>query len=209
MENTTSSAYILIDMQNGFIDPASPLCIKNAAATIDACARTMDTARQKGIPVFVVQRRYSPDASDVECTRYAGWNGGGRPLAPGSHSADAPEPLRPKAGDYTVIKPRWSAFFGTNLDLILRRLGVRTVILAGTTTPNCIRTTCYDAVALDYNVVVLEDCCSSQTEIIQTVNMEDMKNIGAVIMSSARFETYDKDTVPDAAAAIRAELAAR
>ncbi|MFR3921291.1 MAG: cysteine hydrolase family protein [Dysosmobacter welbionis] len=42
---------------------------------------------------------------------------------------------RPQPGDYTIIKPRWSAFFQTELDLILRRLDVRTVILTGTTTP--------------------------------------------------------------------------
>ena len=38
------------------------------------------------------------------------------------------------------------------------------MILTGTTTPNCIRTTCYDAMALEYNTVILTDCCSSQTE---------------------------------------------
>ena len=69
-----------------------------------------------------------------------------RPASRGLNGADVPEELRPQPGDYTIIKPRWSAFFGTELDLILRRLGVRTVILAGTTTPNCVRTTCYDAI---------------------------------------------------------------
>lgn len=48
------------------------------------------------------------------------------------------------------------------------------MILTGTTTPNCIRTTCYDAIALEYNTVVLTDCCSSHTEEIQWVNLEDM-----------------------------------
>jgi hypothetical protein len=74
---------------------------------------------------------------------------------------------------------------------------VRTVILAGATTPNCIRATCYDALSLDYNVVLLEDCCSSQTEEIQIANMGDMRRIGAVIMSSREFESYGPETVPD------------
>lgn len=209
MENSTKSAYLLIDMQNGFLDPSSPLCIETAVATVPACARTMDIARQKGIPVFFVHRRYRTDGSDVEAARHALWAGGGRPLAPGSQSAEAPEALRPKPGDYTITKPRYSAFFGTELDLVLRRLGVRTVILAGTTTPNCIRTACYDALSLDYNVVVLEDCCSARTEIIQQVNMEDMKNVGAVLLSAADFAAYGPDTVPDAAKAIRDEIARR
>jgi nicotinamidase-related amidase len=190
MENKTGSAYLLIDMQNAFIDSGSTLCIKNARSTIPACVRTVTAAREKGIPVFFVQRQYRPDGSDVEFTRRAAWEAGGRPLAPGSESGEAPEGLRPLPGDYTIIKPRWSGFFGTELDLVLRRLGVRTVILAGTTTPNCIRTTCYDAIALDYDTVVIEDCCSSQNDEIQRVNLADMRNIGARIITAEDFMNF-------------------
>ena len=83
-----------------------------------------------------------------------------------------------------IIKPRYSAFFATGLDLILRRLGIRHLLLAGTTTPNCIRTTCYDAISLDYAVTVLSDCTSSKTPEIQESNLRDMANVGAVIVSS-------------------------
>ena len=117
------------------------------------------------------------------------------PGSRGANSAQAPKGLKPQNGDYTIIKPRWSAFFHTELDLILRRLKVDTVILTGTTTPNCIRTTCYDADALEYNVVILEDCCSSMTEEIQKANIEDMARMGAVIMSSREFENYGSETI--------------
>ena len=149
------------------------------------------------------------DGSDVELTRYGGWKAGGRAMGPSSdgfNSAQAPEGLRPLPGDYSVIKPRWSAFFHTELDLILRRLGVRTVILTGTTTPNCVRTTAYDANALEYNVVVLSDCCSSQTEEIQRVNLEDMERMGALVLTEAEFESYDENTVSDLSESIRAEM---
>ena len=96
--------------------------------------------------------------------------------------------------------------FQTELDLILRRLDVRTVILTGTTTPNCVRTTAYDANALEYNVVVLSDCCSSQTEEIQRVNLEDMERMGALILTGAEFESYDENTVSDLSESIRAEM---
>ena len=86
--------------------------------------------------------------------------------------------------DYEIVKPRYSAFFQTPLDLLLRRLGVTGVLLAGTTTPNCVRTTCYDAISLDYRAVVLSDCCSSNTEEIQRANLLDMANIGALIRES-------------------------
>lgn len=67
--------------------------------------------------------------------------------------------------------------------MILRRLGVDTVILAGTTTPNCIRTSCYDALSLDYNVIVLSDCTSSVTQEVQDANLADMARVGAQIMT--------------------------
>ena len=209
-ENPTQSAYLLIDMEESFVNPQGAHCIRHAAETVPACVRSIAAARKKGIPIFFVKRLYRGDGSDVELTRFAAWDAGGRGMGPasaGANSAQGVPGLRPQPGDYTIIKPRWSAFFHTELDLILRRLGVRTVILAGTTTPNCVRTTCYDANSLDYNVVVLTDCCSSQTAEIQRVNLEDMARMGAHLLTSAAFEAYDAHTVPDAAAAIRQQAA--
>lgn len=187
-------ALVVIDMENAFIDPASPLCIKNALATVPACGKVIEKARERRIPIFFVNRVYRKNGSDVEFTRYQSWYDGNRYLAPGSIgplSIDVPTEFKPKNGDYCIIKPRFSAFFQTELDLILRRLGVRTVVLTGTTTPNCIRTTCYDGLSLDYNILIIEDCCSSNTEEIQRVNMEDMARIGAVITSSNEFLSDD------------------
>lgn len=183
-------ALIVIDMQNGFLDPESPLCIQGARATVPACARVIEACRREEIPVIFVNRAYRADGSDVEHTRYQVWAEGGRPLTPGSTgplSVENPPEFGRRPEDYEIIKPRYSAFFQTSLDLLLRRLGVDTVLLAGTTTPNCIRTTCYDAVSLDYQVVVLSDCCSSNTEEIQRANLLDMGNIGAKILPSAAF----------------------
>ena len=205
-ENVTRSAYIIIDMQRGFVDRDSIHCIAGAEATVPACVRTMETAREKGIPVIWVRRIYRSDGSDVEMTRYAGWQQGGRQMEPGSTGMEWAEGLQPQPGDYIVTKPRWSGFFGTELDLILRRLDVRTVVLAGTTTPNCIRTTTYDAIALDYNVAVLTDCCSSQTEEIQRVNLEDMERVGAVLLNEHEF--VDFNGLEDTAAAIREAMLA-
>lgn len=178
----------MIDMQRGFLDKESSLCIKMAADTVPACARLIDHCHEKGIPVFFVTRRYRADGSDVEHTRYRTWLDGGKPLSvEWPESADYPEAFAVSPGDYHIIKPRFSAFFRTELDNILRRLRVDTVILAGTTTPNCIRTTMYDALSLEYNSIVISDCTSSVTEEIQQANLRDMKNIGAHVMSLDEF----------------------
>ena len=58
MKNPTKSAFILIDMEQGFIDPASAHCIKGAAATVPTCEKAIQMSRQKGIPIFFVKRIY-------------------------------------------------------------------------------------------------------------------------------------------------------
>ena len=183
-------ALIMIDMQNGFLNPASPLFIQGAPETIPACARVIDHCRRAGVPVIFVTRLYRADGSDVEHTRFPAWLSGGKPVSPGCSpdiSADPPPEFGDAPTDYHVFKPRFSAFFRTELDLLLRRLGVDTVLLAGTTTPNCIRTTCYDAISLEYNVAVLTDCTSSATEEIQQANLADMERIGAQLITSEAY----------------------
>lgn len=184
------TALLVIDMQMGFLSPRSAQCIAGAEATVPACAAVIKNCRERGIPVFFVVREYRGDGSDVEHTRYDGWLKGGRAVsrvcAPDIGMA-MPEDFGPEPGDHVIIKPRFSAFFHTELDLILRRLRIDTVLLSGTTTPNCIRATCYDGISLEYNVAVLSDCTSSVTGDIQRANLLDMKNVGAQILSSAEF----------------------
>ena len=205
------AALVMIDMQNGFIDPSSSLCVAGAAATVPACARALAKARQLGMAVFHVRRSYAADGSDVEPVRHAVWLQGGRPLCvegDDPDSLDAPDLLKPADGDRMLLKPRFSAFFDTPLDQVLRREGIGTVVLIGTTTPNCIRSTCYDALSLNYNVAVIEDCTSSRTPEVQAANIEDMAFIGAHIMDCATFCEKGLDGVPNVTAQVKAAVAA-
>ncbi len=107
-------ALIMIDMQGGFISPASPICIPSAAATVPACARAIDLFHAAGAPVVFATRHYRADGSDVEKCRYDVWLKGGKPLseecAPEISDAFPPEFIvLPQ--DYCIIKPRFSAFF--------------------------------------------------------------------------------------------------
>lgn len=200
------AALVIIDMQRGFIDEASPLCIAGAAATVPACARALSAARAQGMTIVHAIRAYAADGSDVEATRYDAWTHG-RPLSPAADdpaSAEEPPELAPAPGDIVIVKPRFSAFFGTELDARLRAASISTVVLAGTTTPNCIRSTCYDALSLDYNVCVLNDCTSSRTPEVQRANIEDMAFIGATVMDCEAFEREGLANMEDAVARVRA-----
>lgn len=181
-------AFIMIDMQRGFIDASSPLCIEQAAQTLPACAKALEAARNAGMEVFHVHRRYDPEGYDVEPCRLEKWLRGGKPIsAAWPESCEAPDELAPLYGEHVLIKPRFSCFFATDLDLRLRALGITTVVLAGTTTPNCIRSSCYDALSLGYNVAVLSDATSSRSTEVQRANLEDMQHIGAWVCSTTEF----------------------
>ena len=82
-----TTALVVIDMENAFISKESPLCIQEAAKSVPACGRVIRKARERGIPVFFVNRIYRRNGSDVEFTRYDSWLGGNRYLAPNSTGA--------------------------------------------------------------------------------------------------------------------------
>ena len=208
------AAFLLIDMQNGFIDGASPLCIAGAAATVPACAHALAAAREHGLAVFHVRRAYAADGSDVEAVRWETWAEGGRPLSSADPMSLAfPSELAPAPGEPVVVKPSWSAFFGTDLDALLRARGIGTLVLAGTTTPNCVRSTAYDGLARGFNVAVLRDATSSRSPEAQEANLADMEAAGIQLIHTDDFAAngllHVRDTEAEVARAVALELEAK
>lgn len=214
MTEPARAAFLLIDMQNGFIDGASPLCIAGAAATVPACAHALAAAREHGLAVFHVRRAYAADGSDVEAVRWKAWAEGGRPLSSADPmSLACPPELAPAPGEPVVVKPSWSAFFGTDLDALLRARGIGTIVLAGTTTPNCVRSTAYDGLALGFNVAVLRDATSSRSPEAQEANLADMEAAGIQLIHTDDFAAngllHVRDTEAEVARAVALELEAK
>lgn len=208
------AAFLLIDMQNGFIDGASPLCIAGAAATVPACAHALAAAREHGLAVFHVRRAYATDGSDVEAVRWETWAEGGRPLSSADPmSLACPSELAPAPGEPVVVKPSWSAFFGTDLNALLRARGIGTLVLAGTTTPNCVRSTAYDGLARGFNVAVLRDATSSRSPEAQEANLADMEAAGIQLIHTDDFAAngllHVRDTEAEVARAVALELEAK
>lgn len=69
--------------------------------------------------------------------------------------------VEPEPEDCIVIKHRYSAFVGTDLNLILRSKGIETLLFTGTVTNVCVETTARDAFNHDFNVILVEDCCGA------------------------------------------------
>lgn len=174
-------ALVIIDLQNDFVGRAwkNDIVVKN-------CKRLLVEARRSRIPVFHVRRSYRPDGLDVELPRLRRFSGDGWLAVGGTKGAEPPKGMEEIDGEIVVIKQRWSAFFQTELDLLLRRLGIGVIVIAGLQTPNCIRATAYDAIALDYETVVVSDATSARSGKIHVSNLEDMAAVGARIMPTAK-----------------------
>ncbi|MGI6191015.1 MAG: cysteine hydrolase family protein [Eubacterium sp.] len=184
--DSAHSVLLMIDMEKAFVEPGAALCIAGAKASVPSCMRSVEWARACGIPVIWVKRIYAADGSDMEPPRRealekAGFRHVLAPDSTGLNSIEEPEGLVRDPQEQVLIKPRYSAFFQTGLHEQLQKAGIDTVLLAGTTTPNCIRSSCYDAMSYNYRTVILEKSCSSRSEAVQRANMEDMEAAGAVI----------------------------
>jgi nicotinamidase-related amidase len=90
--------------------------------------------------------------------------------------------LEPHEADYVITKRRYSAFVGTDLDLILRDNHIDTLFLTGTKTNVCIRATAQDAFEHNYRVIVPRDCVSTDKAHLHEANLEDIqKYLGRVV----------------------------
>lgn len=178
-----TAALLIVDMQNEFVHPRGKMCVAGAAHTVPNIGRVLQAWRDKTLPVAYAVRRYRPDGSDVEPVRRDLFGREGGFCLPNTWGSEVVPELRPLADETVVVKPRWSAFFRTELDSTLRRWNTDTLVIAGTQTPNCVRATAFDADALGYGVIVLSDGTSSQTPDVQRANLYDLQNAGFRLMT--------------------------
>lgn len=172
-------AVLIIDMQNDFVKPGAILCVAGAEPTIPAIKDLADHARKNGWKVIHVIRAHDKAGINVDAPRIPLFTDGKTGYCvPGTEGGEIVKELTPEPGDYVITKTRNSGFFQTNLDMVLRRLGVKTVILAGTQYPNCVRGTAADAMSYDYETVICTDACSAKTPEVAEANIFDMKNMG-------------------------------
>lgn len=171
-------ALLIIDMQNDFVRPGAPACVAGAEATIPAIKNAIDCFRSNRLPVIHALREYRADGSDIEITRWDDFLGRAKFCVPGTPGAEIVAELAPQPGDWRIVKQRFSAFFATELDLILRRLTVSHLAICGTQYPNCIRASAYDAISYGYPTTVLTDASSADSPEVAVANIRDMRNVG-------------------------------
>lgn len=187
------TALLIIDMQNDFVLPDAPLCVAGARASISAIRQVLTHFRREHLPVFHITREYRPDGSDVERMRQTSFLTEQSFVLPGTSGCEIIPELAPLPDEYRIIKNRFSGFMFTELDLLLRRRGINHLVVTGTQLPNCVRATVFDAVCLDYEVTLITDGTSAQTEAIAAANIHDIAAIGVHCMTADALCTKHTD----------------
>ena len=153
--DAATTALVLIDLQQGILPYAK--APYDGAAVLAHAAPLAAAFRAAKAPVVLVKVGFSADGGDALKAIVDAPNPPGQ--APADWMADTPE-LPPQPGDLHIVKRQWGAFHGTELDLQLRRRGIRTIVLAGIATSIGVESTARFAWELGYDIVFAEDATS-------------------------------------------------
>jgi ureidoacrylate peracid hydrolase len=177
--DAAKTAVLVVDMQNDFgaeggMFHRAGIDIAPIRAAVAPTARVLAAARAATIPVIYLKMEFRPDLTDAGAPdspnrRKHAPLGIGTPVsAPGERkgrilvrdtwNTDIVPELAPAPGDILVSKHRYSGFFETDLDMILRSLDTTALVITGCTTSVCVESTIRDAMFRDYTCLLLTDC---------------------------------------------------
>jgi ureidoacrylate peracid hydrolase len=177
VENT---AIIVVDMENdfgskgGMFDKAG-VNISMIQKVVPPTARVLEAARQAGIKIIYLKMGYQEDLSDIgkegsknRINHVQYMHVGDTMTAPNglksrilirdSWGTEIVPELKPHSDDFVLYKTRFSGFYQTGLDSILKKFNITYLIVTGCTTSVCVESTVRDAMFRDYSSIVLEDC---------------------------------------------------
>ena len=155
------TALIVVDMQNDFVAPGAPLESSAGRTMVPHLQRALACCREQGIPVIYTAHVHRSGGYDQGLLAHAPAIGRGDALVDGSPGVAVFPEIAPRDGEIVISKHRFSAFYGTDLEIILRGLGVTTVVITGVTTENCCHATARDAFFRDFQVVFLSDATAT------------------------------------------------
>ena len=191
------TALIIVDMQNDFIAPegfndkAGRQDVATFRPIIERSAQVIEKARQAGVSLVYILNTWLPDHKSVSGAwirfmEKTGFAEGTEVTVDNTWGHQVVDELEPQSGDFVVKKWRSSAFIGTNLDLLLRSNGIKSVVMTGVATQGCVESTARDAGFMDYYVVVLSDCVFSGRVELHEASLKVM---------ASRFDVVNSDEV--------------
>ncbi len=205
------TAVIVVDMQNCFVKEGGYFDlaghdISAAQKIIGPCKQVITSVREKGGKIIYLQMGCSPDLSDAAASDSPSSRKSGglvmikeRPEVRnkiyiyGTWGADIIEELKPLKEDIVVRKQRYDGFFGTNLDIILRAMGIRYLLFVGVATNVCVESTIRHSFFLDYFPILVSDGVSQMgPEIAQQATIFNVQSaFGWVTSSTSLLDAMD------------------
>ena len=169
------SCLLVVDMQNDSL-PNGFYPVWNVEEIVNNISALISACRSRGIPVIFTQQTYRPDGHDAALGEPKDASGRPKAYVRGSPGWEIIKSLEPLPEDVVIEKTRWSAFFCTPLEVILRGLSIQQIIVTGVVTDGCVQTTVYDAFFRDYHVVLVKDACGAFNQACHEAAVLNMVN---------------------------------
>jgi nicotinamidase-related amidase len=158
--NRSKSALLVVDMQRFFLDQASPSFTCGGLAILPNLKKLIQAFRASNLPVIYTRHVHHPGLLDAGIM---GWWWEGM-CKEGSPESEVHPEIAPQSGEKEVLKHRYSAFYNTDLETILRCMKVEDLVITGIMTNMCCESTARDAYYRDYRVFFLADGTGSINE---------------------------------------------
>ncbi|WP_085524315.1 cysteine hydrolase family protein [Tuberibacillus sp. Marseille-P3662] len=169
--NTVKTAFVLIDVQK-----ESEFGIHGVNAVVDNAKLLIDECRKVGIPIIYTRHMNRKDT--IGLSNEEPLTKDGQPVFynDGTAAVDIIDKIKPEQHDIVIDKYRWSSFYDTSLDLILKSMGIEHLIMGGLVTDGCLMTSVFDAYFRDYQVNLVKDICGATNEGAQMASILIMAN---------------------------------
>jgi nicotinamidase-related amidase len=158
--NRDRAALLVVDMQRFFLDPASSTYTCGGTAILPNVQKLIAAFRQADRPVIYTRHVHHPDKLDAGIM---GWWWEGMCLE-GSPESEVHDDLAPRPGEKQILKHRYSAFYNTDLETVLRVLKIEDLVISGIMTNLCCESTARDAYFRDYRIFLPADGTGSVNE---------------------------------------------
>ena len=187
----SKTALMIIDMEYDFTNESGLVYYPQNKEILPKINEVLLEARKNDVLVIFTQHRYRQGKKDSNLSTM-------RPSCiEGTKGIEIDDTFDiDLEKDYIIQKRRYSAFYGTDLDLILRENNIENVILTGTKTNCCIRSTVHDAYYNNYNVYVVKECVATNSEVVNDVHLQDIdKYYGSVVTINEYKDLLRKGTL--------------
>jgi len=165
--NREKAALLVIDMQQFFLDPDSPMFTCGGLAILPSLKRLIDVFRVAGRPVIYTRHVHHPDHLDAGIMEWW-WEG---LCLEGSPESEVHQDMSPFTGDKVVLKHRYSLFYNMDLETVLRCLKIEDLVISGIMTNMCCESTARDAYYRDYRVFFLADATGTINEEVHLASL--------------------------------------